>query len=137
MMVNHLFHKLATNSRKKKLLRNNLTSKAQEHHPKEITAQKIKFSIKVSSVNVIKSVVSCGFGHIYWRNPQSKTSVDQELLLEKLSGTFMAKLTLGKCAFGTLPNEAYPTCKHFFQFNFRVSQQFQESFLHCRTKQTR
>ena len=46
MMVNYLFHKLATNSRKKKLLRNNLTSKAQEHHPKEITAQKIKFSIK-------------------------------------------------------------------------------------------
>ena len=33
------------------------------------TALKIKFSIRVSSVNVIKSVVSCEFGHIYWRNP--------------------------------------------------------------------
>ena len=29
------------------------------------TALKIKFSIRGSSVNVIKSVVSCEFGHIY------------------------------------------------------------------------
>lgn len=33
------------------------------------TARKIKFTIKVSSVNSTKSVVSCGFGHIYFRNP--------------------------------------------------------------------
>ena len=29
------------------------------------TAQKMKFPIKDSSVNVAKSAVSCGFGHIY------------------------------------------------------------------------
>ena len=32
------------------------------------TAQKMKFSIEVSSVNVTISAVSCRFGHIYWRN---------------------------------------------------------------------
>ena len=32
------------------------------------TAQKMKFSIKVSSVNVTKPAVSCGFGHINLRN---------------------------------------------------------------------
>ena len=34
------------------------------------TAQKMKFS----PVNVTKSAVSGGFGHIYWRNPYWKTS---------------------------------------------------------------
>ena len=29
------------------------------------TAQKMKFSIRVSSVNVTKSADSCGFGHTY------------------------------------------------------------------------
>ena len=32
---------------------------------KEHTAQKMKFSWKISSLNVTKSAVSCGFGHIY------------------------------------------------------------------------
>ena len=32
-------------------------------------AQKMKFPLRISSVNVTKSWVSCGFGHIYWRNP--------------------------------------------------------------------
>ena len=27
------------------------------------------FLLRISSVNATKSVVSCGFGHIYWRNP--------------------------------------------------------------------
>ena len=27
------------------------------------------FLLRIPSVNVTKSVVSCGFGHIYWRNP--------------------------------------------------------------------
>ena len=31
----------------------------------KVTAQKMKFPLKISSVNVIKSAVSCGFGHIY------------------------------------------------------------------------
>ena len=35
-----------------------------------ITAQKtIRFPLGISSVNVTKSAVSYGFGHIYWRNP--------------------------------------------------------------------
>ena len=33
------------------------------------TGQKWIFPLKISSVNVTKSAVSCGFGHIYWRNP--------------------------------------------------------------------
>ena len=31
------------------------------------TPQKWGFSLKISSVNVTKSVGDCGFGHIYWR----------------------------------------------------------------------
>ena len=31
-----------------------------------------RFSLRISSVNVTKSAVSCGFGHIYWRNPEWK-----------------------------------------------------------------
>ena len=30
--------------------------------------------LRISSVNMTKSAVNCGFGHIYWRNPQWKTS---------------------------------------------------------------
>ena len=33
------------------------------------TAQKMKFSLRISPVNVTKSTGNCGFGHIYWRNP--------------------------------------------------------------------
>ena len=32
------------------------------------------FPLRISSVNVTKSAVSCEFGYIYWRNPQLKTS---------------------------------------------------------------
>ena len=38
------------------------------------TAQKMKISLRISSVNATKSLVSGGFGHIYWRNYQWKTS---------------------------------------------------------------
>ena len=31
--------------------------------------KKWSFPLRVSSVNVTKSAVSCGFGHIYWKNP--------------------------------------------------------------------
>ena len=31
--------------------------------------KKWSFPLRVSSVNVTKSAVSCEFGHIYWRNP--------------------------------------------------------------------
>ena len=30
--------------------------------------KKWNFPLAISSVNVTKSAVSCGFGHIYWRN---------------------------------------------------------------------
>ena len=33
------------------------------------TAQKWSFLLRISSVNVTKSTASCGFGHMYWRNP--------------------------------------------------------------------
>ena len=37
--------------------------------------KKRNFPLRISSVNVTKSAVSCGFGHIYCRNPQWKTSL--------------------------------------------------------------
>ena len=36
--------------------------------------KKWSFPLRISSVNVTKSAVSCGYGHIYWRNPQWKNS---------------------------------------------------------------
>ena len=36
--------------------------------------KKISFPLSISSVSETKSKVSCGFGHIYWRNPSWKTS---------------------------------------------------------------
>ena len=33
------------------------------------TAQKWSFPLRISSVNMSKSTVSCGFGHIHWKNP--------------------------------------------------------------------
>ena len=32
------------------------------------------FPLRISSVNMTKSAVNCGFGHVYWRNPWWKTS---------------------------------------------------------------
>ena len=32
------------------------------------------FPLRISSVNVTKSLRNCGFGHIYWRNPKRKNS---------------------------------------------------------------
>ena len=41
-----------------------------------LTAQRWSFPLRISSANLTKSasVVSCGFGHICWRNPWWKTS---------------------------------------------------------------
>ena len=36
--------------------------------------KKLSFPLRISSVNVTKSAVSCRFGHIYQRNPEWKTS---------------------------------------------------------------
>ena len=36
--------------------------------------KKWSFPLRIFSVNVTKSAVCCGFGHIYWRNPKWKTS---------------------------------------------------------------
>ena len=36
--------------------------------------KKWNFPLRISSVNVSKSAVTCGFGHIYWRNSLWKTS---------------------------------------------------------------
>ena len=36
------------------------------------TAQKMKFPLRISSVNVTKSAVYGGFGHIYWRSSYGK-----------------------------------------------------------------
>ena len=37
--------------------------------------KKWSFPLRISSINVTKFAVSCGFGHIYWRNPLWKTSL--------------------------------------------------------------
>ena len=59
-------------------LRHFLTSIKQierEKHRTMLTAlhKKWSFPFRMSSVNVTKSAVSCGFGNIYWRNPEWKT----------------------------------------------------------------
>ena len=41
---------------------------------KNNTAQKMKFPLRISHVNVTKFAANCGFGHIYWRDPWWKTS---------------------------------------------------------------
>ena len=38
------------------------------------STKKWSFLLRISSVNVTKSAENCGFGHIYWTNPQWKTS---------------------------------------------------------------
>ena len=40
---------------------------------KQILHKKWSFPLRISLVNVTKSAVSCGFGHIYWRNSRWKT----------------------------------------------------------------
>ena len=40
---------------------------------KQTLHKKLSFPLRISSINVTKSAVSCGFGHIYL-NPQWKTS---------------------------------------------------------------
>ena len=42
--------------------------KQEQYSRRKCTAQKIKFSIEGSPVNVTRSAGNCGFGHIYWRN---------------------------------------------------------------------
>ena len=74
-------------------------SKIQCIHPEEVldyTTTKLlspslhrkwSFQLRTSSVNVTKSAVSCGCGHIYWRNPQWKTSFFVKCNLLSLSNT--------------------------------------------------
>ena len=35
--------------------------------------KKWSFPLRISSVNLTKSAGNCGFGHIYWKNPERKT----------------------------------------------------------------
>ena len=42
--------------------------------------KKWSFPCRISSVNVTKSAVFCGFGHIYWRKPSWKTSFFLQLM---------------------------------------------------------
>ena len=38
-------------------------------HIQQSLHKKWCFPLRISAINVTKSAVSCGFGHIYWRNP--------------------------------------------------------------------
>ena len=40
-----------------------------QNSQENILYNKWSFLLGISSVNVTKSAVSCGFGYIYWRNP--------------------------------------------------------------------
>ena len=56
-------------------LKRSLSLKTQEDPiTKDQLHRKWSFPLRISTVNVTKFTVSCGFGHIYWRNPQWKTS---------------------------------------------------------------
>ena len=44
------------------------------NHDKITLHKKWSFPLRISTVNVTKSEVSCGFGHLYWRNSKWKTS---------------------------------------------------------------
>ena len=72
------------------------------------TAQKMKFSLSISSVNVTKSAVSCGFSHIYWRNPQWKTSFFVQCNI--LVSVFILKLSI-------LNNNSYSMKLCHFYYN--------------------
>ena len=41
---------------------------------KQTLHKKLSFSLRISSINVTKFAVSCGFGHIYLKNPQWRIS---------------------------------------------------------------
>ena len=64
------------------------------------TAQKMKFSIKVFSVNLIKSAVSCGFGHIY---------------------TFLCSVRFGY---------HYRCCQNYYLYVFNIHNNFINWFMH-------
>ena len=44
--------------------------------------------LRIFSVNVTKSAVSCEFGHIYWRNPYWKTSFFCAVVLRRYRGEY-------------------------------------------------
>ena len=50
-----------------------------------ILHKKSSFLLRMSSVNVTKSAVSCGFGHIYWINPLWETSFSVQWQIRNLS----------------------------------------------------
>ena len=53
-----------------------LFHKSKQTYPskRDASLKKWSFSLTISSVSVTKPAVSFGFGHIYWRNSQGKTS---------------------------------------------------------------
>ena len=57
--------------------------------------KKWSFPLGISSVNATKSAVYCGFGHIYWRNAQRKTS-------------FLCSVSVDT-KYGILTNHEFPT----------------------------
>ena len=50
--------------------------------------KKWSFPLRIFSVNVTKSAVSCEFGHIYWRNPYWKTSFFCAVVLRRYRGEY-------------------------------------------------
>ena len=68
-----------------------------EVHIFQTLHKKWSFLLSISSVNVTKSAGNCAFGHIYWRNPQWKTSFFMQwkitLLSTHFSGMFRSLLS--------------------------------------------
>ena len=94
--VHFVFHNLKydlylnTQKKDKFNLKINFTPHGLEKFPLH---KKWSFPLKISSVNVTKSVENCGFGHIYWRNPLWKL----QFLWSGLSFSINNKLNFIDC----------------------------------------
>ena len=50
--------------------------------------KKWSFPLRISSVNVIKSLVSCGFNHIYWKKSLMENFIFCAVLIVKFSNCY-------------------------------------------------
>ena len=83
--------------------------------------KKWSFPLRISSVNVTKTAVSCGFGHIYWRNPEWKNSffVQWKYCCSLLWVTILLDRNSIQALHRTFQLNIY--IAHFFHFVFKVS----------------
>ena len=89
--------------------------------------KKWSFLLRISSVNVAKFIGNCGFGHIYWRNPEYKTSFSSNSTVIRVPKNFCYlqkyfykwNITMDYCFIGKIDNSIKApgiclTCFSFF-----------------------